>query len=250
MPNGESDANRAAFDDQGVVGDYATAAGQGLMADEALLYEWYVPRGAAVLDLGIGTGRTTGYLQDRAGRYVGIDYAPRMVEAAQLRHPDADMRVADATDLSDFADESFDSVVFSYNGLDYLHPDAARIRCLSEIRRLLRPGGSFLFTRHNPRGVIDPGSFRGTLPKAALVGALITARRARRMMWRSAFFSGEGYVVEPIRGGLITHMASRRACVAELARYDLDVVETLSGRSSRLRPTLVTPWLSYAAVAR
>jgi SAM-dependent methyltransferase len=42
----------------------------------------------------------------------------------------------------------FDIVVFSYNGIDYV-PHDDRLRVLSEIRRVLRHGGTFAFSTHN-----------------------------------------------------------------------------------------------------
>ena len=47
-----------------------------------------------------------------------------------------------------FKDNSFDFVLFSYNGVDYVdHADGLAI--LREIRRLIRPGGYFCFSTHN-----------------------------------------------------------------------------------------------------
>ena len=55
---------------------------------------------------------------------------------------------ADARDLSAFADESFDFVLFSYNGLDCVgHAD--RLQVLAEVHRVVRPGGVFMFSSHN-----------------------------------------------------------------------------------------------------
>ena len=45
----------------------------------------YIPPGSAILDLGVGGGRTTSYLASRASRYVGVDYAPAMVKACRGR---------------------------------------------------------------------------------------------------------------------------------------------------------------------
>jgi SAM-dependent methyltransferase len=108
-------------------------------------------RGQPVLDLGIGAGRTTTLLRPLTDDYVGIDYLPQMVAAAQEKHPDLRIELGDARDLGRFADGSFGVVVFSWNGIDAVgHEDRRRI--LDEVARVLRPGGIFLYSTHNLDG--------------------------------------------------------------------------------------------------
>lgn len=102
----------------------------------------------AVLDLGMGAGRTTRHLLAGADRYVGLDYSPAMVEACRRAFPDGDFQVGDAADLSRFDDHSFDAVVFSFNGIDCVDHDS-RLRILAEVRRVLRPTGRFVFSFHS-----------------------------------------------------------------------------------------------------
>lgn len=105
-------------------------------------------RGKRILDIGVGTGRTTGSLLSLSPRYIGVDYSPDMVQRAQRRHPNVDYRCMDARDLTAFADGGFDLVWFSFNGIDYVsHQD--RLRILGEIRRVTKPGGYFCFSSHN-----------------------------------------------------------------------------------------------------
>ncbi|RLV47635.1 class I SAM-dependent methyltransferase [Nocardioides mangrovicus] len=105
-------------------------------------------REGRVLDIGIGVGRTVPVLSEPAASYVGIDYSERMVEVARSQYPGADLSWGDARDLSRFADDSFDLVVFSFNGIDSVPPDD-RLLVLAEVRRVLDPGGVFLFSSHN-----------------------------------------------------------------------------------------------------
>ena len=74
----------------------------------------------SVLDIGIGAGRTTGVFATVAGRYLGIDYAPKMVEYCRAQLPDDDavsVEVADARDLSQFGRDAYDFAMFSFNGI-------------------------------------------------------------------------------------------------------------------------------------
>ncbi len=105
-------------------------------------------QGEAVLDVGCGTGDLTLELARRVGSsglVAGIDAAPEMVARARQkagrRHLAIDLRVEPVEQLS-FADQTFDVVVSS---LVFHHlPDRLKPQALSEIRRVLKPGGRLL----------------------------------------------------------------------------------------------------------
>ncbi|WP_338180469.1 class I SAM-dependent methyltransferase [Jatrophihabitans sp.] len=108
-------------------------------------------RGVPILDLGVGGGRTTSLLRLLSDDYVGVDYTPAMVDAARLNHPDVDLRLADARDLSGLPRAAFGLVVFSYNGLDAIDHDGRQL-ALAEMAAALRPGGVLLYSTHNRSG--------------------------------------------------------------------------------------------------
>jgi SAM-dependent methyltransferase len=252
--------NRRAFDDPEAAAYYAQS--YALTPCELRIFEAFVPDGSDILDLGVGAGRTTPYLSDKARNYVGIDYAPAMVEECRSRFPELRFDEADA-------------VVFSFNGIDYLSPDDRRERCLAECHRVLRPDGVLIVSRHNPRAIVrlpPPGAAaRGV---AGLVRSIVgvpvwTLRRTVRLAvgGRRAFWSGRGTVVEPAAGfnspllplqrrrpdptgDLVTHMATPRRAREELTRLGFEVASVAGSTLPRSTGVLSTPWYYFAARKR
>lgn len=140
--------NLNVWDDSEIVEDYAAL--EDLFPEETVLLQRWEPdfSGKAILDLGVGAGRTTPHLLRLSKNYTGFDFAPGMIRACQERFPGVRFVRGDAREMPMFADAQFDVVMFSFNGLDYLsHTD--RLRALREIRRVLKAGGLFLFSSHN-----------------------------------------------------------------------------------------------------
>jgi len=119
----------------------------------ALLRHHAAFAGRDVLDLGVGTGRTSIYLAPLARRYEAIDYSPVMVDYLRASMPDISVRRADMRDLSAFADATFDFVFATNNVIDAVGHDD-RVRSLREAARVLRAGGVLMFSTHN-RGYRD-----------------------------------------------------------------------------------------------
>ena len=100
----------------------------------------------STLEVAIGTGLNLRHYPDHV-RLTGVDWSPRMVQAAQrnadrLARPVALSR-ADAADLP-FADDVFDAVVCTF-ALCCIPDERA---ALLEAVRVLRPGGSLLLADH------------------------------------------------------------------------------------------------------
>ena len=242
--SGWHERNQAVFDDRRVVGAYAAKAG--LVPCEERLFEQWIQPGDRVLDLGVGTGRTTPFLAARAGQYVGLDYAPAMVDEARARHPSATFVVGDATDLVAFADGSFDAVVFSYNGIDYLHPDARRAACLRACRRVLVAGtGRMILSRHEPRALVVWPQRPRDGARWWAAAAVMTGRRTVRHLRHRAFWTGSGYVLDPAQGGLLTHMASKRRAVAEAVAAGFRLEAQAAAQVERPALAVVNPWRYY-----
>lgn len=105
---------------------------------------------ARVLEIAAGTGAVTRALApllDPGAHYVATDLNQAMLDRARARDPSAAVtwQQADALALP-FADDSFD-LVFCQFGVMFF-PD--RVAGFSEIRRVLRPGGRFIFNSWGP----------------------------------------------------------------------------------------------------
>jgi len=103
-----------------------------------------------VLDAGCGAGGFIRFLLDkgRFARAAGVDLATAAIDFASQRVPEADLRAARLTDLP-FQSGSFDLAVSN----DVLqHIDESEIDAsLTEIRRVLTPGGSLLVRTNGSR---------------------------------------------------------------------------------------------------
>ncbi len=98
----------------------------------------HVREGERVLDVGCGEARFTVELARAGARAVGVDVAGEPLRRARARHPELDLRVLDGESTWELEDASFD-VVWAGEVIEHIADTAA---WLSEVRRVLRPGGS------------------------------------------------------------------------------------------------------------
>ena len=118
------------------------------------LLDWCEPvEGLDILDLGCGEGYFARNLKTRgAGPIQAMDLSGEMIARAQEREATEQLGIVygtgSATDLSRFADDSFDTVVavFLFNYLD----SADTEKTMREVHRVLRPGGRFVFAVPHP----------------------------------------------------------------------------------------------------
>jgi SAM-dependent methyltransferase len=136
-------------------------------ADDRAPSEWVVrqclalPRDAIILDVAGGTGRHAAPLASRGRTVVVVDFIPRAVRAARLRHQAVLATVADVAQLP-IRDASVHAVI-CVNFLDRTIFEA--------LARVLRPGGALVyetFTRHHLK-LVESGRAHGPRTTAFLL---------------------------------------------------------------------------------
>jgi len=142
------DMNLRGYSREKVLARYNNA--KGLRPAEEVLFSKLKEsiEGKKILDIGIGGGRTTDYLFPLAGKYVGIDYAKPFADMVATKYPEAEIYHCDARDMSILEDSNFNFVLFSHNGIDTLNLEG-RMKALMEVWRVLKSGGTFMFSSHN-----------------------------------------------------------------------------------------------------
>lgn len=109
-----------------------------------------------ILDLGCGTGRLLDRLAtqfvDLSG--IGLDFSAKMIQQANQcnRYPSRLTYLQANAESLPFADQQFDSVFNTISFLHYLDPQPV----LTEVRRVLRPGGHFYLVDFTTRWATAP----------------------------------------------------------------------------------------------
>lgn len=143
---------------------YAAAYGNelaGKRLDSILLHAFALENRnmGALIDLGCGPGQTTRFLYDEGLTDItGTDISPEMVRVAQQLHPAIRFETADMLSLH-YADNSFGSAVAFY-AIVHFTPEQVKM-ALTEVCRILKPGGRFLFSFHTGNEVVHRTEFLG-----------------------------------------------------------------------------------------
>jgi ubiquinone/menaquinone biosynthesis C-methylase UbiE len=116
-------------------------------------------RNRTILDIGVGAGRTVPGLLQISTDYLGVDISQEMVDACRRRFPGVAFQLADARALTGVADASVHLVMFSCSGIGMVSHDD-RLLILREVRRVLEPGGVFLFSTHNQNSADHDAGFK------------------------------------------------------------------------------------------
>jgi SAM-dependent methyltransferase len=241
--------------------DAQTYASVELQPVERLLLATIGPRWGQIrmLDLGVGTGRTTYTFAAICKDYVGIDFVPEMVRRAIAQFSSdarVQIRVGDARSMPELAAASFDVVLFSFNGIDSID-DAGRRQVLAEARRLVKADGIFLFSSHVlttfPPPLVLP-QISWSNPVKALRFRLGAIRQWMRLRYHNRDFDGAaaqtrgwGVLHEAHGFKLAQYYVAPVECVRQLRDTGFHVDRVLDFGASDLRPPYASPdpWLYY-----
>ncbi len=207
------------------------------LATHVEMLERYVRPGDRVLDAGAGPGRFTLELLRLGAEVTALDISPGQLELLRARVPDVEAVVGDITDLSRFAEGSFDAVVCFGGPLSYVCDDA--VTAVAELARVTTPGGHVLVSvmgfagavihytpiivdlarRDGPEKSLEVAR-TGFLPEGEGYGHL----SMRMYLWDEleALLAPHGEVVDGAAAGVLPHLEvdepEIRALLAEFER--------------------------------
>jgi SAM-dependent methyltransferase len=146
------------------------------------------------LDLGCGDGRFTGLLAAVGARPIGADVAEAALRHARATYPEIEFVLVPVDGRLPLEDGAFD-VVWASEVIEHVADTA---RWLSEVRRVLRPGGRLLLTTPNhPRLAILSGGLERYADPLSDHLHLYTQKSLRRLLEEFHF----GHIALSAAGG-------------------------------------------------
>jgi SAM-dependent methyltransferase len=103
--------------------------------------------GKRVLDAACGPGLYAEELLRRGAQVVGFDHSPRMVDICRRRAGQGEFRVHDLGDPIGWMPDASVDLALCALAIEYVDD---RVAALSELRRVLRPGGALVLSRQHP----------------------------------------------------------------------------------------------------
>jgi SAM-dependent methyltransferase len=118
--------------------------------------------GATVADLGCGTGRALTTLARQGFRGLAIDLSERMLDIVTEKARAEDLPIeclqANLVELDPVPEASVDAAISLFSTLGMIRGREYREAALRHVRRILKPGGPFVFHVHNYwYNLYDPG---------------------------------------------------------------------------------------------
>ncbi|HRH23196.1 MAG TPA: bifunctional class I SAM-dependent methyltransferase/NUDIX hydrolase [Candidatus Magasanikbacteria bacterium] len=115
--------------------------------DDLKSFSQYITKEDTVLDIGCGNGRVYQLCENLQVPYTGIDQSENLISIAREKNPGVRFGVGEMTELP-YEDASF-SVIICVATFNHLPDRDSRLKSLSEMKRVLKPGGIILMTNWN-----------------------------------------------------------------------------------------------------
>lgn len=129
------------------------AQNYGLWKSESIVIKKFLNKEALVLDIGCGAGRTTFGLYELGYKnLLGVDISKKLIKQAKAIAKSKNIKIKFEVGnclILNYGNNSFDAVFFSYNGLMTIPGYHNRMKAVSEINRVLKENGIFIFTTHD-----------------------------------------------------------------------------------------------------
>lgn len=209
-----------------------------------------------ILDIGCGAGRTSYYFRNFTKDYLGVDYSQSMIDYCNKQYPELTFKHCDARNLSRFSDNSFDFILFSYNGIDYIS-NQDRLTVLAEIKRVLKKDGLFVFSTHNRNfnAIITRPVFEFSLnPKRLLlnIANFIKQNKNNKILGKQQI-ENDDYAILNDSGNnftLLTYYISKEKQTEQLQNTGFKLLEMFDMQGKTLQPTdndSADCWLYFVA---
>jgi len=120
-----------------------------LFPAEKIIFKKFFNLKSDILDIGCGAGRTSIALTKMGYDVTAFDLVPEMIKKAKSNAKNQKLKikfsVKNATSM-DYPSESYNNVLFSYNGLENIPGKKNREKVFIDVFKILKPEGYFIFT--------------------------------------------------------------------------------------------------------
>jgi len=183
---------------------------------EKFLFAKYYKPGDRILDLACGLGRTTLRLHEMGFSVRGLDASEVLINIANRRFPYLELRVSSFACIEEL-NSSYSHVLISSNALDLAFPESERVTALHECARVLKPGGTLIYSSHNVKSL-----------------HFFSPRYWRRLLWKlrnsQKAFKARAYITEGSLHGLF---ASPEFVIQQTESIGFKYLEMIGPRMSR-----------------
>lgn len=124
---------------------------EGLFPEEKYLFERYLDKSRKTIEAGVGGGRILLGLQKMGFTSLyGFDCEHKMIEVAKQRDQTSMLtfEIQDATRLK-YEDSSFEQAIYLQQIMSFIVDSEERLNAYKEVHRILKPGGTVLFSLLN-----------------------------------------------------------------------------------------------------